>query len=74
MSVSGKESKIFLAFFSKYDLFFWGGGGRMEACVCILMIKTHKQLVLGKITWLIEIRAIYVKYQVLDLAVLLVKA
>lgn len=55
-------------------IFFLGGGGRMEACVCILMIKTHKQLVLGKITWLIEIRAIYVKYQVLDLAVLLVKA
>lgn len=29
--------------------------------VCILMIKTCKQLVLGKIIWLTEIRAIYVK-------------
>lgn len=41
--------------------------------VCILMIKTCKELVL-KITWLTEIGTIYVKYQVLDLAVLLVKA
>lgn len=38
------------------------------------MRTTCNQLVLGKRIWLIEIRAIYVKYQVLDLAVLLVEA
>lgn len=38
------------------------------------MSKTCKQLVLGESIWFIEIRAIYVKYQVLDLAVLLIEA
>lgn len=38
------------------------------------MSKTCKQLVLGERIWFIEMRAIYVKYQVLDLAELLVEA
>lgn len=63
MSVSSKENKFFLSFFSKYD---WFGSGLLSfffffVSVCILMIKTCKQLVLGKIIWLTEIRAIYVK-------------
>lgn len=79
MSVTGKGNKIFLTFFTKYVflslIFCFFVGFCVCVClrVCILMIKTCKELVL-KITWLTEIGTIYVKYQVLDLAVLLVKA